>query len=83
MDLSGSDLPICNLVATQALQDRFGGWEGSDILPAFANYSETVFRLLGRRVTYWTTMNEPQSFCFLGYSAGTHAPGVKSLVTSS
>ncbi len=64
----------------QALQERFGGWNSSEIVPLFAQYAATVFQAFGSRVTHWTTMNEPQTFCFSGYSSGGNAPGVRSLV---
>ena len=41
----------------------------------FTHYAATVFRALGDRVVWWTTFNEPWSFCFLGYGLGMHAPG--------
>ena len=50
------------------------------MVPLFADYAALVFRAFGNRVMHWTTMNEPQTFCFSGYSTGGHAPGVKSLV---
>jgi beta-glucosidase len=31
--------------------------------------------VLGDRVTFWTTLNEPWCSAFLGYAAGVHAPG--------
>lgn len=45
----------------QALQDRFSGWLGPKdrIVPAFGNYSRTLFSLFGNRVKNWITLNEP------------------------
>eukprot|EP00884_Botryococcus_braunii_P016734 jgi/Botrbrau1/3744/Bobra.0363s0023.1 len=60
----------------QTLQDRYGGWAGDGIVDDFANYAATVFTSLGEKVRYYTTFNEPWSFCFLGYGSGSHAPGV-------
>lgn len=30
------------------------------------------------QIRYWTTLNEPWVFCFLGHTVGTHAPGMRS-----
>ena len=30
------------------------------------------------QIRYWTTLNEPWVFCFLGHTVGTHAPGLRS-----
>lgn len=41
----------------------------------FATYARTVVAALGNRVTYWTTFNEPNSICSLGFGSGQMAPG--------
>lgn len=41
----------------------------------FATYARTVVAALGDRVTYWTTFNEPNSICSLGFGSGQMAPG--------
>ena len=64
----------------QALQERFGGWNSSAVVEPFRQYARTVFAAFGNRVQHWTTMNEPQTFCFVGYSAGGHAPGIQDQV---
>ena len=46
----------------------------------FRQYAKTVFSAFGNRIKHWTTMNEPQTFCFVGYSAGSHAPGIRDQV---
>jgi beta-glucosidase/6-phospho-beta-glucosidase/beta-galactosidase len=61
---------------TQALQEQYGGWNGGEIVDDFAKYAAVVFETLGDRVKYWTTFNEPWTFCFLGYGIGVHAPGI-------
>lgn len=66
----------------QTLQDRSGGWNSSEVVESFRRYAATMFHALGNRVKHWTTMNEPQTFCFAGYSAGTHAPGIRDQVSS-
>ncbi len=60
----------------QALQD-IGGWTNRDVAHCFAEYAEEVFRALGDRVPYWTTINEPWCVAFVGYGEGRHAPGVR------
>lgn len=58
----------------QALEDA-GGWPARDTAYRFAEYADTVYRALGDRVDYWTTMNEPFCAALLGYASGEHAPG--------
>jgi beta-glucosidase len=60
----------------QALQDK-GGWPNRDLAALFADYSDIVTRALGDRVNNWCIFNEPWVFTFLGYSRGTHAPGIR------
>jgi beta-glucosidase len=57
-----------------ALQDR-GGWANQDSREWFLEYSNRVVRSLGDRVRYWTTLNEPWMFAFVGNLLGWHAPG--------
>lgn len=59
----------------QALMDEYGGWLSEAVVPDFARYAAVMFRALGGRVVWWTTFNEPWTFCFLGYGNGEHAPG--------
>jgi beta-glucosidase len=58
----------------QELEDA-GGWPDRDTAYRFADYAELVFDALQDRVRHWTTLNEPWCSAFLGYAAGTHAPG--------
>ncbi|CAL8468094.1 g7633 [Coccomyxa elongata] len=67
------------LVCTQALQIKFGGWPSDEIVPVFANYAKVVFEALGEKAVYWSTFNEPSTFCCLGYSIGIHAPFITNL----
>ncbi|BDA42216.1 beta-glucosidase 1B [Coccomyxa sp. Obi] len=60
----------------QALQARFGGWNSDQIVPAFAQFARIVLEALGARSKYWTTINEPCTFCFQGYGIGAEAPGI-------
>jgi len=52
-------------------------WLDASVVTAFAEYAEFLFQTFPE-VKHWITMNEPWSFCFLGYGLGIHAPGVKS-----
>lgn len=60
----------------QTLQDRQGGWISRDIVGQFTHYADVVTRRLGDRVRYWSTLNEPRIFTWLGYIEGIHAPGL-------
>jgi len=71
--------PYCTLFhwdLPQALQDT-GGWENRDTAKAFADYAGYTAGFLSDRVKHFMTMNEIRSFVELGYSQGTHAPGLK------
>lgn len=67
-------------VHVQALQERFGGWNSEQVAPVFAAYAATMFEALGDKVTYWSTINEPKTFCWEGYGNGGHAPNIHSHV---
>lgn len=58
----------------QTLQNS-GGWANRETAYRFAEYAERMYRELGDRVQYWTTLNEPWCSSFLSYAAGVHAPG--------
>ncbi|GAB4821358.1 hypothetical protein N2152v2_008404 [Parachlorella kessleri] len=59
----------------QALEDGYGGWLSPQIVKDFASYAEAAFKLFGDRVKYWSTLNEPLTFCTAGYKTGAMAPG--------
>ena len=61
----------------QALQDRFGGWEGRETAEAFADYAGYVAARLGDRVGRFFTLNEPDVFIGHGYGQGVFAPGLQ------
>jgi len=60
----------------QVLQDRYGGFLSEQIVADFTHYAQAVFQALGGRVTYWSTFNEPATFCVSGYGSGWHAPSM-------
>jgi len=61
----------------QALQDRYGGWEGRDTAEAFGAYAGHVARRLSDRVHSFFTTNELMTFVEHGHSSGIFAPGLK------
>ena len=52
-----------------------GSWLNPDVANKFNDYADFCFKTYGNKVKYWLTMNEIQSFAWLGYGAGIHAPG--------
>ncbi|KAL8474727.1 hypothetical protein ACS0TY_031244 [Phlomoides rotata] len=67
-NLNHYDLP-------QALQDRYNGWLGREVVKDFADYAEFCFKTFGDRVKEWQTFNEPRVVAALGYDNGFFAPG--------
>ena len=61
----------------QVLQERYGGFLSEQIVDDFTHYASVVFGALGDRVTYWSTFNEPATFCVSGYGSGWHAPSMQ------
>jgi beta-glucosidase len=58
---------------------RRGGWANRDVVGWFEEYVGVVVDALGDRVRHWMVFNEPCSFVLMGYLAGLHAPGTRSL----
>ncbi|KAK6127653.1 hypothetical protein DH2020_038603 [Rehmannia glutinosa] len=67
-NLNHYDLP-------QALEDRYNGWLGREVVKDFADYAEFCFKTFGDRVKNWQTFNEPRVVAALGYDNGFFAPG--------
>ncbi|XP_062190800.1 cyanidin 3-O-glucoside 7-O-glucosyltransferase (acyl-glucose)-like isoform X2 [Phragmites australis] len=59
----------------QVLEDEYNGWLSPQIIGDFTAYADVCFREFGDRVTYWTTLNEPNAFALLGYDTGLGPPG--------
>ncbi|KAL6849895.1 hypothetical protein ACP4OV_020522 [Aristida adscensionis] len=59
----------------QALEDEYNGWLSPQIIGDFIAYADVCFRKFGDRVTYWSTLNEPNAFALIGYDAGVGPPG--------
>jgi beta-glucosidase len=62
----------------QALEDA-GGWVARETAERFAGFASIVADALGDRVGHWITLNEPWCSAWLGYGAGSHAPGRRDL----
>ncbi|KAH7299448.1 hypothetical protein KP509_24G012100 [Ceratopteris richardii] len=68
----------------QALQDKYGGWLGPEIVKDYAAFADTCFREFGDRVKHWITLNEPHSLVAEAYGGlGLLAPGKRSLFKTS
>ncbi|CAL9135960.1 unnamed protein product, partial [Musa textilis] len=59
----------------QGLESQYQGFLSPRIVNDFRDYTEICFKEFGDRVKHWITLNEPWSYCRLGYSEGTFAPG--------
>ena len=65
----------------QFLQDQ-GGWVNRATCKAFAQYVQTAYEVLGDRIKYWITLNEPYIASIYGHLVGSHAPGIKNFKTA-
>jgi beta-glucosidase len=71
--------PYCTLYhwdLPQALQDK-GGWQNRDCAKWLADYEGFTAGKLAPQVKNFITVNELRIFTELGYSLGTHAPGLR------
>ncbi|RHZ00500.1 hypothetical protein DYB35_007006 [Aphanomyces astaci] len=59
-----------------ALHTHMNGWLNASIVGHFNQYAELMYDEYGAKVDFWTTFNEPWSFCVGGYGGGWHAPGI-------
>lgn len=55
-----------------------GGWCDKQAPELFTRYAQKVFEVLGKRVRYWMTINEPEVYIFKSYLTGEWPPGEKS-----
>ena len=58
---------------------RQGGWSNPAVVGYFRRFVRYTVEQLGDLVTLWCTINEPNIYALMGYLAGIHAPGRKSL----
>lgn len=56
-----------------------GGWTNRKVIDWFVEYTAICAREYGSKVKHWMIFNEPAAFVGLGYLAGYHAPGKRSL----
>lgn len=59
----------------QALVNEYGGFENIQIVDDFVNYATTLFKVFGKSVKYWITLNEQNIFTSLGWLTAQHPPG--------
>ncbi|PKA54139.1 Beta-glucosidase 11 [Apostasia shenzhenica] len=59
----------------QALEEEYNGFLDKHIISDYKYFAKTCFDHFGEEVKHWITLNEPLTFCFLGYGLGSHAPG--------
>ncbi|KAL3537823.1 hypothetical protein ACH5RR_001189 [Cinchona calisaya] len=58
----------------QPLEEEYGGFLSDRIVKDFCEFAELCFWEFGDRVKHWTTFNEPWSFIYYGYVAGSMPP---------
>ena len=51
-----------------------GGFETKQGVEAFARFTWFVAQNLGQEIDLWLTLNEPETYCLLAYSAGRYPP---------
>uniref|UniRef100_A0A453GFJ0 Uncharacterized protein n=1 Tax=Aegilops tauschii subsp. strangulata TaxID=200361 RepID=A0A453GFJ0_AEGTS len=59
----------------QVLEDEYGGWLSPRIVEDFTAFADVCFREFGDRVSYWTTIDEPNVGPIGSYDSGIFAPG--------
>lgn len=62
----------------QELQKR-GGWANREVIDWFKEFTALCASEYGHKVKNWMIFNEPAAFVGLGYLAGYHAPGIRSI----
>ncbi|VBB06991.1 Hypothetical protein LUCI_2235 [Lucifera butyrica] len=56
------------------LYEKYGGWNSKQVVECYVKYAAAAFKLLGDRVRYWFTFNEPIVFPLLGIMEGVWYP---------
>ncbi|XP_037408104.1 beta-glucosidase 5-like isoform X1 [Triticum dicoccoides] len=66
---------LSHLDFPQVLDDEYGGWLSPKIVEDFTAFAEVCFREFGDRVSYWTTIDEPNVSALGSYDNALFAPG--------
>uniref|UniRef100_A0ACD5XJW4 Uncharacterized protein n=1 Tax=Avena sativa TaxID=4498 RepID=A0ACD5XJW4_AVESA len=66
---------LSHLDIPQVLDDEYGGWLSPTIVEDFTEFADVCFREFGDRVSYWTTIDEPNVSALGSYDNGLFAPG--------
>jgi 6-phospho-beta-glucosidase len=56
------------------LYQKYGGWNSKEVVEFYVKYAEAAFKLLGHKVKYWFTFNEPIVFPLLAIQEGIWYP---------
>ncbi|KAL0923983.1 hypothetical protein M5K25_004778 [Dendrobium thyrsiflorum] len=72
-------ITLHHLDIPQVLQDEYGGWLSRKFIDDFKELADVCFREFGDRVSYWTTMNEPNINAMSSFDYGYFPPNRCSL----
>ncbi|VAH84115.1 unnamed protein product [Triticum turgidum subsp. durum] len=59
----------------QVLDDEYGGWLSPRVVEDFTAFADVCFREFGDRVSFWTTISEPNVVPADSYGSGKFPPG--------
>lgn len=57
--------------------NQYGGWLNELMVDFYVDFATVVFKELGSRVKFWTTINEPNNYCINAYGQENYAPGMR------
>ncbi|KAG5873669.1 hypothetical protein JTB14_013335 [Gonioctena quinquepunctata] len=58
--------------------EKQGGWLNPKVVDWFVDYARLCYKLFGKYVKTWVTINEPKQICHGGYGGYDYAPGLES-----
>ncbi|KAG0453620.1 hypothetical protein HPP92_024924 [Vanilla planifolia] len=67
-------LTMHHLDVPQVLQDEYGGWLSPKVIDDFKELADVCFEEFGDRVSYWTTINEPNINTLASFDYGFFPP---------